>query len=187
VKTDVNRTQNKFYWIGILLLTMWLIRFVDATIPFDLTQFGLRPRRLWGVPGIMLMPLLHASFGHLLSNTFWLVILLSLTISSQRSPWRATVLTSLSGAALLWLFGRNAVHVGASGLVFGLVGLLIVSGLLERRLVPVGIAILVGILFGGTLISGIVPIGSGSVSWEGHLCGLLGGVATAFLLTPRAR
>lgn len=173
--------QKEFYWIGILLLAMWLVRIVDATIPYSLVDFGLQPRRLGGLPGIVTMPFLHDGFVHLFRNSVSLAILLALLVSSQRSPWQLVVLTSLFGTSLLWLVGRNANHVGASGLVFGLIGLLIGLGILNRRIVSIGVAILVGILFGGTLLWGIIPGGQPDISWDGHICGLLGGIAVAML------
>lgn len=172
--------KKEFYWIGILLLSLWLVRIVDAFIPYSLVDWGLTPRSAWGLAGIVLMPFLHADFSHLFSNTFSLAILLALVIGSRNSPWILIGLTSLAGASLLWLFGRNAIHVGASGLVFGLIGLLIVSGFMRRSIIPVGVAILVGILFGGTLLSGVLPGGAEGVSWDGHLCGFIGGAVVAF-------
>lgn len=171
--------KKEFYWIGVLLLVLWLIRIVDAFIPYDFAVWGLVPRTLRGLTGIALMPFLHASFSHLFSNTFSLAILLGLMVGSRKSPWVLIGLTSVAGTCLLWLAGRSANHVGASGLVFGLIGFLIVSGFMRRTLVHVGVAILVGVLFGGTLLSGILP-GAEGVSWDGHLCGFLGGAAVAF-------
>lgn len=180
VGITLRNLQKEFYWIGIFLLALWLVRIVDAAIPLSLVDYGLRPRSLIGLMGIATMPFLHSDFGHLFSNTVSLGILLGLLVGSQKSPWWLVALTSLAGASLLWVVGRNANHVGASGLVFGLIGLLIVSGFLRHRLVPVGVAILVAVLFGGTLLSGILPGGSSEISWDGHLCGLIGGAAVAF-------
>lgn len=171
--------QKRFYWIGIFLLVLWLIRIVDATIPYDLAEYGLYPRRWVGLEGLITMPLLHGGFGHLFSNTVSLGILLMLLVWSERHPWPLVLLTHLFGTGLLWLVGRNANHIGASGLVFGLIGLLIVRGFFKRELISIAVAIVVGILFGGTLLWGIFPLGIPDVSWDGHLCGLIGGVATA--------
>ncbi|WP_182871388.1 rhomboid family intramembrane serine protease [Rhodopirellula sp. JC639] len=182
----LSHMQKEFYRIGVLLLAMWLVRIVDATIPYALADHGLQPRRWSGLPGIVTMPFLHGNFGHLFSNTVSLGILLGLLVWSRKSPWVLAALTSVVGATLLWLVGRDANHIGASGLVFGLIGLLIVGGFLNRRLVPVGVAIVVGILFGGTLLSGILPGSGAGVSWEGHLCGLVGGAAVAFFASEEA-
>ncbi|KAA5545538.1 rhomboid family intramembrane serine protease [Roseiconus nitratireducens] len=173
--------RKEFYWIGVLLLAMWLVRIVDATIPYRLTDYGLQPRTWDGLAGILFMPFLHADFSHLFSNSVSLVILLALLVASRRSPWMLLVVMYLVGAALLWLFGRNANHVGASGLVFGLVGFFLVGGLVRRSPIPIAVAIAVGILFGGTLLSGILPSSGAPISWDGHLCGLIGGAATAYL------
>lgn len=89
------------------------------------------------------------------------------------------------GGSLLWLFGRGGtLHIGASLLVFGLAVFLIVSGLLEKRLVPLIISIFIAITYGGVLISGIAPWQQG-VSWDGHLFGGIGGAITAWLLLGR--
>jgi membrane associated rhomboid family serine protease len=93
----------------------------------------------------------------------------------------------LLGGLLLWLFGRPAIHIGASGLIFGLVVFLIVSGVLERRIIPLLISLVVGFTYGGTLISGVLPGGDPHISWEGHLCGAVAGAAVAYLLTRKPR
>ena len=172
--------KTSFSWIGILLLAIWLVRLVDAIIPYALVDHGLVPRTLNGLQGILLMPFLHANFGHVLSNTISLAILLPLLIGLRKRPWTLVVFTSLASATLLWLVGRSHNHIGASGLVFGLIGLLIVNGFLRRSLLGVGVAVLVGVIFGGTLLSGLMPGGEENVSWDGHLCGFLGGAAIAY-------
>ena len=90
----------------------------------------------------------------------------------------------LVSGGLLWLFGREAMHIGASGLVFGLITFLLVSGVLERRWPALLAALLVGLLYGGTLFTGILPFQPG-VSWDGHLFGAVAGAATAWWLARR--
>lgn len=172
--------RNDLYRIGVFILAMWLIRIVDATIPFSLADYGLYPRRLSGLIGIVTMPFLHASFAHLFSNSVSLAILLGLLVGSQKRPWPLVVMTALIGGSLLWLHGRNANHIGASGLVFGVIGLLTVIGFLQKRVVPVIVTMVVAVLFGGTILWGVLPGGDPRLPWDGHLCGLLGGVLTAF-------
>jgi membrane associated rhomboid family serine protease len=90
------------------------------------------------------------------------------------------------GGVLLWLFGRgHALHIGASGLVFGLAVFLIVSGLREQRIIPLFISVLVAFVYGGTLLGGILPWQSG-VSWDGHLLGGIAGALVAWLLVRKS-
>jgi membrane associated rhomboid family serine protease len=174
------------YSVFVVLLIMWLVRIVDAIVPADLSAWGLRPRSISGLIGIPLSPFLHGSFGHLISNTVPLVILLLLTVSSRHRPWPIIATIVMGGGTLLWILGRNAIHVGASGLVFGLIAYLITVGIREKQLHSMGIAILVGFLFGGTLIFGVLPSLGSVVSWEGHLFGAVAGAAVGYFTTPRS-
>lgn len=175
--------RNDVCVTSVLVLAIWLVFIVDSLIPATLTDWGLRPRSLSGMAGIVLMPLLHESLGHILGNTFPLIILLMLLSGSRANNWAIVVGISLFSGLLLWLFGRSAIHVGASGLVFGLIGFLIVSGVLEKRLVPMAISLIVAVLYGGTVLIGLVPRWGSSMSWDGHLCGLIAGVVIAYLTT----
>ena len=154
----------------------------------ELNAYGLRPRTAVGLVGVVTMPFLHVSLGHLVSNTVPLFILLVLLAGSRARSWEVLLEISLLGGGLLWIFGRAAVdgrstiHVGASGMVFGLAAFLIVSGLLEKRLIPLLVSLFVGFLYGGTLLTGVLPIGSPHVSWEGHLTGAVAGVMVACAL-----
>jgi membrane associated rhomboid family serine protease len=168
--------KRQAYAIAAVLLVMWGIRLVDALIPVDFNQFGLLPRTLRGLTGIVTMPFLHVGFGHLISNTVPLVILLGLTVASRHQAWPAIVGIIAGNGILLWLFGRNAYHIGASGLVFGLIAYLITVGIREKQIVSVSVALLVGFLFGGTLLFGVIPDFSSADSWDGHLCGAVAGV-----------
>ncbi|TXH79413.1 MAG: rhomboid family intramembrane serine protease [Thiothrix sp.] len=159
---------------------IWLVFILDRFLPLE--QFGLIPREGSHLVGIVTMPFLHGSLQHIMSNTVPLLVLLTL-LAGSRANSRSIVLTIvLLGGALLWLFGRGAaVHIGASGLVFGLAVFLIVSGLLERRLMPMLIAVLVTFMYGSSLLSGILPWQPG-VSWDGHLFGGIAGAVAAFFL-----
>ncbi len=102
---------------------------------------------------------------------------------SRANNWAIVLGVVLINGSLLWLFGRNVIHVGASGLIFGLIAFLIVSGMIEKRLVPLAISLLVGLLYGGTLLTGVIPRWGSDVSWDGHLCGVIAGVLVAYALT----
>ncbi len=177
--------------VVLFVAAIWVVFLVSRFVSLD--QFALVPRSWHGLVGVVTMPFLHANFRHLLSNTLPLVMLLILLAGSRGKSPAIVATIILLGGALLWLFGRNGTadqataHVGASGLVFGLIAFLIVSGITERRLVPLLVSVLVGLLFGGTLFWGVLPLQNAHVSWDGHLCGALAGAAAAVLWTSRQR
>lgn len=160
---------------------IWLVFLLDRFLPLE--QFGLIPRNGGHIFGIVTMPFLHGSLQHIMSNTVPLLVLLTLLAGSRANSRTIVLSIIVLGGGLLWLFGRGAaLHIGASGLVFGLAVFLIVSGFLERRLVPVLIAIFVTFMYGSSLLSGILPWQPG-VSWDGHLFGgVAGALAAVFLV-----
>jgi len=172
---------------GVVLFigAIWGVFLASWVLP-GLDDYGVVPRRLTGLVGIPAMPFLHANLQHILSNTVPLFVLLILLAGSRAESWEVVALILLLGGLLLWIFGREAVHIGASGLVSGLGAFLILSGFLEKRIVPLLIALLVGFFYGSALLSGIIPSVGSHVSWDGHLCGAVAGVITAFALV-RAR
>ena len=139
---------------------------------------ALTPRRFDGLPGVIGMPFVHGSLWHLIANTLSLIPLAAIVLFRGVRYYLVVVAwIVVVGGLALWLFGREAPHVGASGVVFGLVGFLIVRGLYERAVTSLLVSLAVLLLYGGT-IWGIVPQGGG-ISWEAHLFGLLAGFATA--------
>jgi membrane associated rhomboid family serine protease len=170
---------------GVLALVgaIWCVFIAGQLLPIGLESYGVIPRTLGGLIGVVMMPFLHADLAHLLNNTIPLTILLLLLAGSRANSWMVVVAITLLGGILLWLFGRPAVHLGASGLIYGLIAFLLVSGVLERRLVAVVIAIVVGFIYGGTLVSGILPSWGSHVSWDGHLFGAIAGAMVARFAT----
>lgn len=164
--------------IAVLVGTVWLVFVLDLFLPLE--RFGLVPRSLSGLVGIVTMPFLHGSLGHLISNTVPLVILLGLLVASRRQPWSTVIFLVLASGLALWILGRSALHIGASGLIYALMGYLIAVGMLERRLTSALIALFVGITYGTAIIGGVLP-GAPGVSWEGHLFGLLAGAILAWM------
>jgi membrane associated rhomboid family serine protease len=173
---------------GVVLFVgaIWAVYFVSLVFP-GLDNYGVVPRKLVGLVGVLAMPFLHANLHHLLSNTIPLVILLILLAGSRAQSWEVVVKIAVLGGLLLWIFGREAVHIGASGLISGLTAFLIVSGFLEQRVIPLVIALFVGFLYGGSLVLGIVPHVGSQISWDGHLCGAIAGGIVAYALTRGSR
>ena len=176
-RTKILKNPN---WQGIVLLiaAMWVIFLVDRFLPLE--RFGLIPRQVDGLIGILTMPFLHGDWPHLVNNTVSLIFLLVLLTGVRRQAgWIVGQMVFMSGG-LLWIFGRPAIHIGASSLVFGLIAYLIFSGWFEKRLTTMMIALLVGLFYGTSLLAGILP-GQAGISWEGHLCGAGSGFVLARL------
>lgn len=173
--------RNELYGIAAFVGAIWLVFLASFIFP-DLVNYGVIPRTMRGLFGIVCSPLLHANFRHITANTPPLIVLLVLLVGSQARTLQIVVSIVLLGGTLLWVFGRTAIHIGASGLIFGLITYMIVSGFLERRPIPLLIAVLVGFLYGGTLLGGVIPQLNSNVSWDGHLWSAVAGVLVAYLL-----
>jgi len=166
------------------LAIMWVVEIVDLVV--DLDQFGIRPRMLDGLDGVLWSPFLHFGFGHLIANTIPFVILSALVIVGGARRWltASAIIIGLGGLAVWALApGANELHNGASGWVFGLFGFLLGSAVFERKPLSIGIALIALVLYGGTLLIGFVP--RPGLSWEGHLFGFIAGVIAARLMSRR--
>ena len=170
-----------------LLGAMWVIEILDH-LPFvQLDHFGIRPRSIAGLMGIVCAPFLHAGFAHLLANSFPFVILGGIVLLGGRAVfWRITIFVTLAGGLGVWLLaGRFTNHIGASGLIFGYLGFLLARGWFGKSLPWMIGAGVILVAYGG-LLAGVLP-GSAGVSWQGHLFGFLAGVGAARLWFPGAR
>ncbi len=166
--------------IALFVGLIWLVFVADRFLPLE--NFGLIPRSAKGLVGIVTLPFLHADWQHITGNTVPLVILLLLLAGSRANSIDIVVFISVLAGIALWLMGRTAIHIGASVLVFGLVGFLVCAGFFEKRLLSALIAIGVAVTYGSTLLAGILPTASG-VSWEGHLFGALAGALVAYYIS----
>jgi membrane associated rhomboid family serine protease len=188
VNEPTSHLRRELTGIAVFVGIIWVVFIANWLVfPTDFNSFGLTPRTLIGAVGIVTMPFLHADWGHLVSNTVPLLVLLALLVGSKARSWETVGEIILAGGVLLWLFGRSATHVGASSLIFGLVAFLMISGFLERRFIPLIVSLLVGFFYGGTLFWGVLPIGNSGISWDGHLCGAVAGGLLAWLLTRPGR
>ncbi|MCA9649117.1 MAG: rhomboid family intramembrane serine protease [Myxococcales bacterium] len=178
-----------FVMLGAFLGVLWGLEIVDANIMHgSLDDLGIMPRTASGLLGILAAPFLHGGFGHLISNTIGIVILGGLTMAIGRREFIVVSLVGmLVGGLGTWAFGRPAIHIGASGLIFAYLGYLVLRGWYDRRL---GSVLLAGAVawFYGSMIFGMIPgFAPPVISWEGHLFGFIGGVLAARLLHKRDR
>ena len=170
--------------ILIVLFVLGTVYTADAWWYLDLKQWGIQPRTLKGLVGILTMPFLHGDFDHLASNSFALVVLgMCLLHFYPRCAFPVALNVVFWGGLLVWCFARPANHIGASGLTYGMSAFLFLSGVIRRNRVSAGPALIVALLYGGT-VWGIFPIQVG-VSWEGHLFGAMVGCYLSLLYRDR--
>ncbi len=171
---------NKFQPILILVALIWVVEIVNLFLGHRLVSWGILPRSFSGLIGIPLAPMLHNGFWHAVSNTVPLFILGSLTLAGgKRRFWETTVNVTLLSGLLVWIFAREAYHVGASGLVFGYFGVIMARAYIERSIIAIAIAFVTVMAYGG-LLWGVLPMRS-YVSFESHLFGLIAGIVVVWL------
>ncbi|MFL6665206.1 MAG: rhomboid family intramembrane serine protease, partial [Rhizobacter sp.] len=169
--------QLSFSFVAVL----WLVFLANWALDAGPDWSGIHPREAAGLPGILFAPLLHADFGHLVANTPPLLVLgTTMLFLYPASTLRVLPAVWLGSDVFVWLFGRESVHYGASGLVYGLASYIFVAGILRRDRRAIAASLAVWFMY-GSLIWGVLPVPSG-MSWETHLAAALIGVGSAVAL-----
>ncbi len=165
-------------WLTALCWAVFLVN--GLLFHGELTRYGITPRHVAGLPGIISAPFLHGSLAHLMANTLPLLILGTILCLRSRTEFGAVTLAGiLVGGGLTWLVGRHASHIGASGLIFCFFGYLASLAIFRRTFGTLCLSIVCVLLYGG-MLKGVLPRSS-FVSWEGHAAGLLVGITLAWL------
>jgi len=164
-----------------LIAFLWLIHGLQALLGFDFGYYGVYPRTLFGLRGILFSPMIHGDWGHLLANTPPLFAMSAMILFFYRKVAipSFTLIYLLSGLAV-WGFGRQVFHIGASGVVYGLVAFVFFSGIFRRNLKSIVLALIV-LMYYGSMFLVVLP-GREGVSWESHLFGAMAGVLIAVML-----
>lgn len=166
------------YTLGFIAL-LWLIKTIEWALSVDFGVFGIHPRTLEGTFGIITGPLIHGDFMHLLSNSFPLILLgVGVLYFYNKIAVHVFLWIYLVTGISVWIFARDAYHIGASGVVYGLVAFLFFSSLFRRDARSIAIAFTVILLYGG-MFYGVIPTDP-HISWESHLLGSFTGIFCAF-------
>jgi len=165
---------------AILILVLWICHFYNDYHNHIYNIWGIYPRALDGLKGIIASPLLHSDWNHLISNSVPLFVLTTVIIIFYRKVALASfiLIYFLVGLAV-WLFAREVYHIGASGVVYGLVSFVFWSGVFRKNTRSIVLALVIVILYSGYL-AGIIP-GKEGISWESHLFGAIIGVFVAYV------
>jgi membrane associated rhomboid family serine protease len=176
---------------GAFVAVLWVVLAFNWALDLDMQRYGVRPRDARGLIGILVAPLLHGDFAHLLSNSLPLLVLGTVMLHLYpTAAVRVFAAVYLVPGIAVWLFGRDSVHIGASGIAYGLVAYILVAGLLRRDRRAIAASLLVCFMY-GALVWGVLPIEPGA-SWETHLAGSLIGIVCALVfrrvdIPPRVR
>ena len=163
-----------------VVVMMWLVKIFEVVNGSKLTRWGIFPRDWDGVVGIIAAPFIHSDWQHLMSNSLPMFMLIGIVmVFYKRVAIPSILIITIFTGFTVWLFARESYHVGASGVVYGLVAFLAWTGVFRRNLKSIILSLAILVMYGG-YFHGIVPTKEG-VSWESHLFGGLVGIFTAFL------
>ena len=166
-------------WPVFFVIVLWLIELFTVLTGMRLVWLGIIPRTISGIPGIIFSPFVHGNYEHLLSNTLPILVVGSGLIYFYREIYgRVLSMIWLFTGFWVWLAARQEAHIGASGLIYGLVCFLFLSGILRKDTRLLAVSLLVTFLY-GSLVWGILPVDQ-SISWESHLFGSVAGFFCAF-------
>lgn len=164
---------------GIFVFILWLVKITEVIFNIDLSGFGIYPQTVRGLPGILFSPFIHADFGHLFNNSLPLFFLgVALFYFYSEVAIRVFIWTYFITGLLVWAAGRDAWHIGASGLVYGLASFLFFSGIIRRHFRLIALSLLIVFLY-GSMVWGIFPGTYKNVSWESHMLGFFAGILLA--------
>jgi membrane associated rhomboid family serine protease len=168
-------------WIipSFLLVVVWFVFFVNQSFHLHINEHGIFPRTISGLQGVIFSPFLHSDLNHILNNSLPLLILtIALIYFYREVSLKVLVYGVLLSGILTWIFGRDSYHIGASGLIYVLVSFIFFKGLRTQYYRLMALSMAVVVLYGG-MIWYVFPEVDHTISWEGHLAGLLTGFVFA--------
>lgn len=162
-----------------LVAVLWVVHIFQFITNIDLGFLGIYPRHSWGLRGVITAPLIHADWHHLISNSVPLLVLGTTTFFFyERVALRSYLMIYLLTGLTVWILARDVFHIGASGVVYGLVSFIFWNGIFRKSLQSIVLALIVTFLYSG-YFAGILPNQEG-ISWESHLLGGLVGIFVAY-------
>ena len=163
---------------ALIVFIFWIVEITEQTIGISFVRFGVYPLHLKGLPGILFSPFIHSGFNHLISNSIpFFILMFALIYFYRRISYRIFIQLFFLSGICVWLSGREAWHIGASGVIYAMAAFHFVSGIIRNDTRLLTLSVTVVFLYGG-MVWGMLPI-KPDVSWEGHLWGAISGVVLA--------
>jgi len=181
MRSEREKLLRSFFIPSLFVIVLWMIKGVELIFQVDLGFLGVYPRQPEGLPGILLSPLIHGDVKHLAANTIPLLVLGAAIFHFYREiAYKVLILLYIIPGIWVWFGARDAYHIGASGLIYGMASFVFFSGLLRRDGKLMALSLLIVFLY-GSMVWGIFPnfIPEKRISWESHLMGLIAGVILA--------
>lgn len=177
-KLEKRIVSHSLFVSFLFIVVLWMIKLFEFEFKLDFSSWGTLPLTVKGLRGIIFSPIIHGSFEHLIANTLPIFILtFSLFFFYRKSSYIIFVLIYLFSGFFVWLGGREALHIGASGVIYGLAAFLFLSGIISFNIRLLTISMIVSLIYGG-MFWGIFPI-KPEISWESHLWGGISGFGLA--------
>ncbi|MEC8831620.1 MAG: rhomboid family intramembrane serine protease [Bacteroidota bacterium] len=162
------------------ILTIWIVFWVEVKFGVNLNDYGIYPRKLSGLKGVLFSPFIHGSVAHLYNNTISLAVLMAFLFYFYRSAaLRVLIFGTLVSGLLTWIIARPSYHIGASGVIYLLASFIFFKGILAKNYRLVALSLIVVFIY-GSMIWYIFPV-KGGISWEGHLSGFATGLVLALI------
>lgn len=162
-----------------IIAVLWAIQILNRAVNYRLNLLGIVPRELFGLGGVACSPFLHGSSNHLFFNSIPLFFLLNLMLAYGWHPFVVfTVNIALIGGLLTWFLGRNAIHVGASGVIMGYMGFLLMQAIHQRTAYTLILG-LIALYYCGSILLSLFPSDE-KTSWEGHVFGFVAGLCVGY-------
>ncbi len=179
-KEDFLFTNGVIGYPLLFVLLIWIVFWIEIRLDISFNEFGVYPRTIKGIRGVIFSPLIHANLKHLWSNTLPLLLLsTALFYFYKKNAWKVLLWGILCTGILTWILGRPANHIGVSGVIYMLFGFLFFKGILSKYYRLMALSFVVVFIYGGMMWY-ILPIEK-EISWEGHLSGLLVGTLFAII------
>lgn len=168
-------------WPILIVFSLWIVYWVEIKFRLNFTSYGVYPREVEGLFGIIVSPFVHSGVEHLYKNSIPIIVLTaSLFYFYKDIAWKSLLYGLVLSGFLTWLIGRSSYHIGASGMVYFLASFLFFKGLRSKNYRLIALSLVVVFLY-GSLVWGTMP-GKPGISWEGHLSGFIAGLVFSFLL-----